>query len=577
LTVCAAGAVCLSACGDESIAGVKGKYVELPYDTGVSGKNYNTDLFYRNDQDIAAPDPGVTYVPEGLQDGGYYYMYNTESTTVNSSEMKSAAFWVTRSKDLNDWEMCGKVNAGFAFAVTSDSWMDSRLWAPECYYDENDGMFYLYFTAASKQGNGSQEYSSSSVTAARTYICVAKSASPMGPFEYVTGVNADGETLTAENPQINFRKALGLDYDFGVIDVHLFEDGGKTYMYFCESRDVPRPDGKKSVGGIWVAEMKDRVTPDYSTLTKLAVPGVKKVTFTERGINATYTEEGVFSTAQGALIANEEGINEGPFMIKHGNKYYLTYSQGGYMSSKYSVWQAVGDSPMGPFTKLEASEGGLILGASPENDWLVGTAHHCFTYAGDELMIVYHGHLNPANYTDNDGRGIAVDRVLFVDGGNGYDVMIANGPTKSLQYLSESISGYKNLAPLATVKATGGEDSAVKYLTDGLIPFHTAFAGERIYRSSDKITITLTFEQAVEINSVMIFNGREYRSAFAAIDSIAFRLSEIPAWFNGVKADYAVIQNLAFPGEYFDDLNETVRAGAAATAAVRRGIPVAGA
>lgn len=561
-------ALSLAACGS-GFAGVNGDYVRIPYDTGESGGMYNTDLFYRNDQHAATPDPGVLWVPEGRAGGGYYYMYTTEVATVDSGavgqETQKSAFWVMRSRDLVDWELCGNVNNGYAFAVNEEMWMTDRFWAPECYYDEEDAQYYLYFTASSPQGDGSTEYSSSDSATARTYICVATSDSPMGPFEYVEGTNADGETVTAENPQINFRKALDLDYDFGVIDVHVFEDGDDMYMYFCESRNVARPDGSMSIGGIWGVKMKDRITPDYTTLTKLTVPGVKQVVCNgEPGIGADYEEVGAFSTEQGTLLANEDGINEGPFMIKHGDKYYLTYSQGGYTSMYYSVWQAVGDSPLGPFTKLEASEGGLVLGVNPENDYLVGTAHHCFTYAGDELMIVYHGHLNPLNYTDADGRGIAVDRVTFVDGGNGYDVMFANGPSKSLQYLPESVSGYRNVAEDASITVNGGTDA--QYLNDGIFPSHAAFGGDWEYKSDGTAEITLTFAEPVEISSIMIFNSRQYAYAFASVDSIAFSLAETPDWFNGVSAEYALIEDLAFPEEYTDPLDEYMRAGGAAVA-----------
>lgn len=563
-------AMSLAACGS-GIAGVDGDYVRISYDSGVSGNMYNTDLFYRNDQYAATPDPGVLYVPADREDGGYYYMYTTEVATVDpdavGQDIQKSAFWVMRSRDLVDWELCGNVNNGYAIGINEEMWLTDRFWAPECYYDEDEQLYYLYFTAMSPQGDGvNDEYSTSDNSAARTYICVATSASPMGPFEYVEGTNADGETLTAQNPQINFRKELGLDYDFGVIDVHVFEDGDDMYMYFCESRSVARPNDTVSVGGVWGVKMKDRVTPDYSTLTKLTVPGVKQVLCNgEPGIDADYEEVGEFSTAQGALIENEGDINEGPFMIKHNGKYYLTYSQGGYTSMYYSVWQAVGDSPLGPFTKLEASQGGLVLGVNPENDYLVGTAHHCFTYAGDELMIVYHGHLNPLNYTDTDGRGIAVDRVTFVDGGNGYDVMVANGPTKSLQYKPESISGYKNYASEAEISVSGDQGSA-KYLNDGFFPSHTAFGGDWEYKSDGTAEITLKFAAPVYASSVMIYNSRQYAYAFSQVDSIAFKLAETPEWFNGVTAEYAIIEDLVFSEDYYDPLDEYMQAGGAAVA-----------
>ena len=59
------------------------------------------------------------------------------------------------------------------------------------------------------------------------------------------------------------------------------------------------------------------------------------------------------------------------------DKYYLTYSVNGFADSTYSVAQAIGDSPTGPFRKLKESENGLILnGDNGENKKVSGTGHH---------------------------------------------------------------------------------------------------------------------------------------------------------------------------------------------------------
>ena len=82
----------------------------------------------------------------------------------------------------------------------------------------------------------------------------------------------------------------------------------------------------------------------------------------------------------------EGGVNEGPFMLKYGGKYYLTYSVHGYTDHNYSVKLAVSDLPLGTYNIK-----GIILEKSGP---LVGTGHHSFTTSpdGKEMFIAYHCH-----------------------------------------------------------------------------------------------------------------------------------------------------------------------------------------
>lgn len=49
--------------------------------------------------------------------------------------------------------------------------------------------------------------------------------------------------------------------------------------------------------------------------------------------------------------------NEGPEMIKHGGRYYLTYSGNCFAGSAYSVGYAVASEPLGPFVKAGGKSG----------------------------------------------------------------------------------------------------------------------------------------------------------------------------------------------------------------------------
>ena len=59
-------------------------------------------------------------------------------------------------------------------------------------------------------------------------------------------------------------------------------------------------------------------------------------------------------------------VAEGPFMLKHNGKYYLTYSANHFRTPDYAVGYAVADTPLGPFQKFE---GNPIL---KKNEGIVG-------------------------------------------------------------------------------------------------------------------------------------------------------------------------------------------------------------
>ncbi len=109
-------------------------------------------------------------------------------------------------------------------------------------------------------------------------------------------------------------------------------------------------------------------------------------------------------------------------MLKHGGKYYLTYSANHYRSPDYAIGYAVSDSPLGPFRKYE---GNPILHKSER---VYGTGHHSFTTSkdGSRLICVYHCH---RSLTEIHPRMTCVDWAEFVPRENGEDVLVVHGPT----------------------------------------------------------------------------------------------------------------------------------------------------
>ncbi|MGR6329367.1 family 43 glycosylhydrolase [Sphingomonas sp. XXL09] len=77
---------------------------------------------------------------------------------------------------------------------------------------------------------------------------------------------------------------------------------------------------------------------------------------------------------------------EGPFMVKAGGKYLLTYSDGNTTKDTYKVRYAVGDTPFGPFTEGPNSP---ILQTDRARD-VISPGHHAVFRSGGQAYILYH-------------------------------------------------------------------------------------------------------------------------------------------------------------------------------------------
>ncbi|MBE6607569.1 MAG: hypothetical protein E7633_03310 [Ruminococcaceae bacterium] len=209
---------------------------------------------------------------------------------------------------------------------------------------------------------------------ANEHLGIAVADNPLGPFKQ------------EEKKWLN---------EVNEIDGHFFvDDDGTTYLYFV------RFDGGNV---LWVAKMNDDLL--------------------------SYDE----STAKFLFRAEDEwelkdcSVVEGPFVLKHNGKYYLTYSANHTRCEDYAIGCAISDSPMGPFKKVDYNP---IL---KKNDKVNGTGHHSFTTSkdGKELVCVYHS--RPGRIT-NCPRETCIDRAEFVkDPNGGDDILVIHGPTTDVQ------------------------------------------------------------------------------------------------------------------------------------------------
>ena len=484
---------CLAGCGngtnsDGIIADVPGEDKEVPTisesfayeDYNSSDFEYDTYKWYINDLvSVNLPDPYV------LEQDDVYYIYGT--TDRNGGKTVDCYSTV----DFNNFEEHRDV-----FIRDNTHWSGTGygIFAPEVM--KFGDVYYMYYSA---QVNSS----------GRRYIDVAVSDSPIGPFKPYVGVNADGIALNSHDAPV-FRHNDTIDLD--VLDQTIFVDGDKMYMYYS----VYDTSNSQYIVGM---EMKDPVTIDYSTYKILIRPG-------EETAKQTLGNKKYFWEAFKSFE-----VAEGPFMIKSPNgKYYLTYSVNHYPDKYYSVCYAVADSPLGDYTKPYTDEQvwtNLLFGyaGGMENttvykQWdgfMSGTGHHCFFNIGEQIMIGYHAH---NNRTGNSRRYFAMDKVFFDKDG----VPFCQGPSATIQYLPESISGYKNIAVDSKVYASPNILNAER-INDNYVAEHYNLiqdASREVTLPVGKSYIELEFDREYTIGGIQIINSCDFNKCIKRVEYINF-------------------------------------------------------
>ncbi len=174
---------------------------------------------------------------------------------------------------------------------------------------------------------------------ANEHLYAATSKSPTGPFVQVGPCQME--------------KLIGNEK---CIDSSVFfDEDGTAYILFVRFTDG---------NCIWQAQLdKDYITP---------IPGTMKKCFS--------------ATADWEL--KQAKVVEGPNVVKHKKRYYLTYSANDYRSREYAVGYATSRDMA--FASWKKFDGNPIL---HRRDNLVGTGHHSlFTDKDGKLRIVFHAH-----------------------------------------------------------------------------------------------------------------------------------------------------------------------------------------
>lgn len=343
--------------------------------------------------------------------------------------------WV--SEDMVTWEE----QIERAYTKTRESWGNGSFWAPEVY--EWEGQYHMYYTANWKEKSSLR-------------IGHATSDSPLGPF-----VDTSLEPM--------------FDMGYAAIDGHVFTDNDGT-RYFYYSRDC-----------------SENIVNGYH---ESHIYGVKLA-----ADNHSFSGEPVLLTTpvDGWEIApGDYRWNEGPFVVRVEDTYYMNYSANFYASRDYAVGYAIAKEPLGPFEKGEDSH--LTYARETQTD-ISGSGHNMLLpIEGTNLFYtVYHTHTVPAI-----GGG---DRCLNI-GIVGIDAkgkMFSNAPHNSKQLKPEVFEKMLKFQSHYTV-VDGNE--AIDVLQDGNIALYPeAEKGKETYAIKANQSVRIHFNEKASIDSLILYSG----------------------------------------------------------------------
>ena len=466
-------------------------------------ESFDDTVYYRNDLKQDMGDPMVVYDEKS----NLFYAYGTRGG--------DGTIEYFTSTDLTNW-----TRGGVCMQLPKNSWAmgdknpdkpneGRTLWAPDVQYI--NGKYYMYFTVPMYSG-------------AQIAVAVGDS---LTKFELFSGTNADGEIIDYTRNTFS-----GMEGET-ILDQNVFQDDdGKLYMYFSYDTGkskIAANQGKYAE--IWGVQLKDPVTWDLSTITRIAVPGLKNLQDNyDRGL---ITWEYCSSSFQ-----NGFRCSEGPYMIKKNGKYILTYVSNSFEDNQYNVGYALSDSPLSDFEKpYDPNDAmkNMLLGVPGEPgtaieskyiNFQTGTGHASIVKVGNEYMFAYHAHMNRDSWdvqndwsNHGDYRALGLDYLYFGGDGTPY----TNGPTFSLQRLPEKVSGLKNLAIEDGVRITTTLQSAAnlgKLIDNKTSRIFDNSHDAKFRKGKTRIVVTLPKEYAIK--AVNIYNSADYDTSIQYIDQIDF-------------------------------------------------------
>lgn len=294
--------------------------------------------------------------------------YTNPLKTIDSTEIYVADPFVYKAGDL--YYLTGTTSLpegeGFAYYVSSDlvTWEYKGLlyhkpeghigsfafWAPEVHYYK--GQYYMTYSCYVKELD-------------RMLTCLAISEKPDGPF------------IDRYTPWF--------DFGYSAIDADIFVDDDDTpYLYFSKNG----MQGILATGELYGVKLKEDLS------------GVDGEPLFISGASQPWEK----------VNWERNRCNEGAYVFKRNERYYMTYSANDTGYEYYGIGVSYADNPLGPWRKSEdnpllttnLSEGV----SSPGHNSVVETQN-------GELYIIYHRHADAHCQKPNWDRVVCMDRIFF--------------------------------------------------------------------------------------------------------------------------------------------------------------------
>lgn len=274
--------------------------------------------------------------PFVLADNGVYYLYATNSAN-------GFSVWKGTSPEKQEY-------VGLCY-LKEESFGYECFWAPEV-VKRADGKYVMHFTARDRADG-----------LLRTGVAVADS--PLGPFRDVK----------KGKPMFNIGTAT--------IDATCFtDDDGKSYLFYSRDCSTNIVNGIHT-SQIYGVRLSDDLTEVVGEHILIATPSQDWEAHSLGAPCVSLIHDKRFEDGKERYV-----WNEGPFVLKHDGKYYMTYSANCYDSKYYSVGVAVADSPLGEYKKFD----GNPIMEYIEGE-MSGPGHNAFfTDADGTLTCAFHIH-----------------------------------------------------------------------------------------------------------------------------------------------------------------------------------------
>lgn len=286
---------------------------------------------------------------------GEYFAIGTGEREANGhpSEM---VFPLLHSRDFAKWQPAGRA------MLRPDPALGMNFWAPEVAFA--DGKFWLYYSV----GIGDK----------RHQLRVASSDTPLGPY------------LDSDHALIDLN-----DCPFA-IDAHPFrDDDGRWYLFYA--RDfLDSSAGVRSGTALMVAPMK--------SMSELENPG-QVILRAKHDWQRFERDRAMYDGRY------DWHTLEGPFIRKHGQRYFCFYSGGRWEDETYGVDYGVADHVLGPYSDEGNENGPRVLHTVPGE--LIGPGHNSVVRGPDgEDYIVFHAWDSPMT-----ARRMFIERLLWTADG----------------------------------------------------------------------------------------------------------------------------------------------------------------